>query len=67
MRWTDRKARLERTKELGRFAYRLMTAEHLRVLMIEGEESYVCTSCDDPLRDPTARHSVESPLKPPEE
>jgi tRNA(Ile2) C34 agmatinyltransferase TiaS len=31
------------------------------------QESYVCTNCDDPMRDPIARHWVESPLKPPEE
>jgi hypothetical protein len=31
------------------------------------QERYVCTNCDDPIRDPIARHWVESPLKPPEE
>ena len=30
-----------------------------------GREQYVCTYCDDPLRDPAARRWIESPLRPP--
>jgi transposase-like protein len=33
----------------------------------QGRQQYVCTDCDDPLRDPVARHWAESPLKPPGE
>jgi hypothetical protein len=31
------------------------------------QERYVCTDCDDPMRDPVARHWAESPLKAPED
>jgi hypothetical protein len=30
-----------------------------------GRERYVCTYCDDPLRDPAARRWIDSPLRPP--
>lgn len=31
----------------------------------QARPEYVCIDCDDPLRDPLARHWAESPLKPP--
>jgi hypothetical protein len=31
----------------------------------KGRERYACARCDDPLHDPAARRSVDSPLRPP--
>jgi hypothetical protein len=33
----------------------------------KGSERYVCSDCDDPMRNPLTRNWVDGPLRPPEE